>query len=55
MCENYLESPSNYKEGETMFQFETIVVNVSGTNAIISLKNILPTDIGSGQGLEIIL
>ena len=33
----------------------TLVVNVSGMNAIISLKNIAPTDIESGQGIEITL
>ena len=32
-----------------------MVVNISGSNVIISLKNIVSTDIGSGQGVEIIL
>ena len=32
-----------------------MVVNISGTSTMISLKNIMPTDIGSGQGLEIML
>ena len=34
---------------------ETLVVNVSGMNVMFSLKNITPPDIGSGEGLEIIL
>ena len=32
-----------------------LVLNVSGANVMISLKNIAPPDIGSGQDLEIIL
>ena len=30
-------------------------MNVSRMSAMISLKNIVPTDIGSGQGLEVLL
>ena len=30
-------------------------MNVSGANTMISLKNIVPPDIGSDQGYEIIL
>ena len=33
----------------------SLVINVSGANEMISLKNIAPPDIGFGQGLKIIL
>ena len=33
----------------------SMVMNVSGANAIIYLKNVAPTHIGSGQDIEIIL
>ena len=40
---------------DVAFHKYTIVMNISGANAMISLKNIVPPDIGSGQGHEIIL
>ena len=35
-----------------VLRLNVMVVNVSGAKVIISLKNIAPLDIGSGQGLE---
>ena len=40
--------------GNYSSQILLLAINYSGANIIISLKNIMPLDIGSGQGLEII-
>ena len=47
--------PRSANDIDLCLQLEIMVMNVSGANAMISLKNIMPPDIGSGQGLEIIL